>query len=111
MKHYNIDRLSKKDIFGGRIFAPMRQWLIRHDIVTGEYDYSADMAIITHYLQNKDYPEGQLYRDEALPIMEKYYRATHTSIEDNEAIATDQLEDLFRKHGCRFFTSRSSHPL
>ena len=73
MKRHNIDRLSKEEIFGGKIIAPYRQWLKSQDIETKGYDYCRDMAIITHYLQNKDYPEGALYREEALPLMENYY--------------------------------------
>lgn len=95
MKHYNIDRLSKKDIFGGKVVAPMKEWLSLHGIKTSAYEYNTDMAIITHYMQSKNYPEGQLYCDEALPIMERYYRSTHTSIKDDDVIVPDQLEDLF----------------
>ena len=95
MKHYIIDRLSKEDIFGGRLIAPMRKWLKNNRIETKKYDYNADMAIITHYLQNKDYPEGLLYREEALPLIEKYYRATHTEYRDEELIKQDIIETLF----------------
>lgn len=95
MKRYNIDRLTKEDIFGSRVIAPMRQWLALHDIKTQDYDYTADMAIITHYLQNKNYPEGQLYQEEAMPLMERYYRATHTDIEDEDIVDDNQLEGLF----------------
>lgn len=95
MKRYNIEKLSKKDIFSGRIIAPMKQWLTLHGIETKKYDYNADMAIITHYLQNKDYPEGELYREEALLLMERYYRATHTVLGDEDNIEHDQLEGLF----------------
>lgn len=95
MKRYNIDRLTKEEIFGGRVIAPMRQWLSLHDIKTQNYDYSADMAIITHYLQNKEYPEGQLYREEALSLMERYYKATHTNIREEDIVAPNQLEDFF----------------
>ena len=69
MKQYNIDRLLKEEIFGGRLIAPMRQWLQLHGIDTKKYDYNADIAIITHYLQNKEYPEGNHYQEEANPIM------------------------------------------
>ena len=62
MKKFNIDRLSKDELFGGRLIAPMRQWL-NNNIETKGYNFNADMAIITHYLQNKDYPEGRLYKD------------------------------------------------
>ncbi|MBQ3751762.1 MAG: DNA (cytosine-5-)-methyltransferase [Bacteroidales bacterium] len=95
MKRYNIEKLSKKDIFSGRIIAPMKQWLTLHGIETKKYDYNADMAIITHYLQNKDYPEGDLYREEALLLMERYYRATHTALGDEDNIEHNQLEGLF----------------
>lgn len=95
MKRYNIDKLSKEEIFGGKVIAPMRQWLSLHDIRTQNYDYTADMAIITHYLQNKDYPEGQLYQEEALPLMDRYYRATHTDIDDQDVVDANQLEGLF----------------
>lgn len=95
MKRYSINRLSKEEIFGGRLIAPMRQWLKIHDLETKEYDYNADMAIITHYLQNKNYPEGNLYQAEALPLMERYYRATHTELREEDVIEQNQIESLF----------------
>ena len=95
MKQYKIDKLSKDEIFSGRLIAPMRQWLKLHGIETKKYDYNADMAIITHYLQNMDYPEGNLYREEALLLLEKYYRATHTDLNDEDDIDQDQTETLF----------------
>lgn len=95
MKHYNINRLSKEDIFNGRLIAPMRQWLKTHGVETKKYDFNADMAIITHYMQNKDYPEGNLYREEALPLMERYYRATHTELGEEDNVELNQIEDLF----------------
>lgn len=95
MKQYNIDKLSKDEIFSGRLIAPMRQWLKLHRIETKMYDYNADMAIITHYLQNKNYPEGNLYREEAFPLMERYYRSTHTDLNDDDAVDQDQTETLF----------------
>ena len=95
MKQYNIDKLSKEDVFGGRLITPMRQWLKMHNIETKKYDYNADIATITHYLQNKDYPEGDLYREEALILLEKYYRATHTGLNDNDAVDQEQQENLF----------------
>lgn len=97
MKRYSIDSLSKEDIFGGRLIAPMRQWLKNHEIDTKKYDYNADMAIITHYLQNKNYPEANHYQDEALPLMEKYYRATHTGLKEEDAVEQNQIESLFAK--------------
>ena len=95
MKQYNIDRLSKEDIFGGRLIAPMRQWLQLYGIDTKKYDYNADMAIITHYLQNKDFPEGQLYREEAYPLMERYYRSCHTGLKDVDIVDPNFAEGLF----------------
>lgn len=95
MKQYNIDRLSKEELFGGRLIAPMKQWLNSHDIETKRYDYNADMAIITHYLQNIDYPEGLLYRDEAMPLMARYYKATHTELGDDDVVERHLIENLF----------------
>ena len=95
MKQHNIDRFSKDDIFGGRLIAPMKQWLQSHNIETKNYDYNTDMAIITHYLQNKDYPESQLYSEEAFPLMEKYYRASHTDLNDDDIIDPNMVEGLF----------------
>jgi hypothetical protein len=95
MKRHNIDRFSKDDIFGGRLIAPMKQWLQSHNIETKNYDYNTDMGIITHYLQNKDYPEGQLYREEAFPLMEKYYRASHTDLNDDDIVDPNLAEGLF----------------
>lgn len=95
MKRYNIDRFSKNDIFDGRLIAPMRQWLQSHNIETKNYDYNTDMAIITHYLQNKDYPESQLYCEEAFPLMERYYRACHTDLNDDDIIDSNLSEGLF----------------
>ncbi len=95
MKPYNKERLSKDELFGGRLIAPMRQWLKNHDIETKRYDYNADMAIITHYLQNRNYPEGNIYREEAMPLMERYYKATHTELGDDDIVELHLIEDLF----------------
>ena len=95
MKQYNIDRLSKEELFGGRLIAPMRQWLKNHNIETKRYDYNADMAIITHYLQNINYPEGNLYREEAMPLMERYYKASHTELGDDNVVERHLIEGLF----------------
>lgn len=95
MKQYNIDRLSKEELFGGRLIAPMRQWLKNHNIETKRYDYNADMAIITHYLQNINYPEGNLYREEAMPLMERYYKASHTELGDDDVVERHLIEGLF----------------
>ena len=95
MKQYNIDRLSKEEIFGGKLIAPMKQWLKTHNVETKNYDFHADMAIITHYLQNINYPEGELYQAEALPLMEKYYRATHTHLREEDEIEQENSENLF----------------
>lgn len=95
MKQYSIERLSKEELFGGRLLAPMRLWLKKHDIETKRYDYNADMAVITHYLQNRDYPEGFIYREEALLLMERYFRATHTELGNNDVVEQYQIENLF----------------
>lgn len=95
MKLYNIDRLSKEEIFGGKVIVSYRQWLKSHDQETKGYDYRADMAIITHYLQNIDYPEGNLYRNEALPLIENYYRATHIDIDENDVPSLEEMKNLF----------------
>ena len=95
MKQYNIDRLSKAELFGGRLIAPVRQWLKNHNIETKRYDYNADMAIITHYLQNRNYPEGNIYREEAMPLMERYYKATHTELGVEDVVEQHLIEDLF----------------
>lgn len=95
MKQYNIDRLSKEELFGGRLIAPVKQWLKYHDIETKKYDYNADMAIITHYLQNRNYPEGNIYRGEAMSLMGMYYKATHTELKDDDVVEQHLIEDLF----------------
>ena len=95
MKLHNIDRLSKEEIFGGKVIVSYRQWLKSHDQETNGYDYRADMAIITHYLQNIDYPEGNLYRNEALPLIENYYRATHIDIDENDVPSLEEMNNLF----------------
>lgn len=95
MKQYNIDRLSKEELFGGRLIAPVRQWLKNHKIETKRYDYNADMAIITHYLQNRNFPEGNIYQEEAIPLMERYYKATHTELGDDDVVERHLIEGLF----------------
>lgn len=95
MKQYNIDRLPKEELFGGRLIAPVRQWLKNHKIETKRYDYNADMAIITHYLQNRNFPEGNIYQEEAIPLMERYYKATHTELGDDDVVERHLIEGLF----------------
>lgn len=93
-KSYNIDRLTREDIFGGRLITPMRQRLKKQGVDTKHYDYNADMAIITHYLQNQGLPEAEMYAD-ALPLMEQYYRATHTDLLEDAPVDQNAVLDLF----------------
>lgn len=95
MKRNTVDRLSKEEIFGGKVIVPYRQWLKSRHQETRGYNYRADMAIITHYLQNKDFLEGMLYRDEALPLIKRYYCATHPYLSENEEVTPEQMEGLF----------------
>ena len=95
MKQHTVDRLSKEEIFSGKIIGSYRQWLKSHNQETKGYDYRADMAVITHYLQNIDYPDGDLYRDEALPLLEKYYRAAHPDFYENDEPSFKQIKELF----------------
>jgi len=95
MKQHTVDKLSKDEIFGGKVIASYRQWLKKHHQETKGYDYRADMAVITHYLQNIDYPEGNLYRNEALPLLEKYYRAAHPDFYENDEPSFEQIKELF----------------
>ena len=95
MPTYNIERLTREEIFGGRLIAPMRQWLKRQRQETKGYNQNADMAIITHYLQNKDIPAGQQLEAEALRLMTKYYRATHTELAPDAPVDQEAAENLF----------------
>lgn len=97
VKHYNIDKLTSEEIFGGRLIAPMRQWLKIHSGIsdTRKYDYNGDMAIITHYLQNKGCPEERYYREDALLLLDKYYKATHTDFPIDEETPIEAAEALF----------------
>jgi DNA-methyltransferase (dcm) len=96
-KQYKIDRLTREEIFGGRLIAPMRQWLQTHEDIkdTRPYDYNADMAIITHYLQNRNTPQRAWYAAKAIPLMKQYYRATHTDLPDDAEVANTDAESLF----------------
>lgn len=97
-KSYNIDKLTREDIFGGRVIAPMRQWLKEHGAAdTRKYDYNADMAIITHYLQNRFQPEADLYAADARPVIERYYRATHTDLPEDAEVDMAAAEALFEE--------------
>lgn len=95
MKHYNIDRLTREDIFGGRLIAPLRQWLKSQEKEVKGYDYNTDIAIITHYLQNKGYPEENWYKEKALPLIDNYFRATHTDLSDDADVEQHLQEQLF----------------
>ena len=95
MPTYNIERLTRGEIFGGRLIAPMRQWLKRQRQETKGYNQNADMAIITHYLQNKDIPAGQQLEAEALRLMTEYYRATHTELAPDAPVDQEAAENLF----------------
>ena len=95
-KSYTIDRLTREEIFGGRVIAPMRQWLKNNGIAdTRKFDYNADMAIITHYLQNRNQLEAASYEADALPLLERYYRATHTELGENEPVDIEKAIALF----------------
>ena len=95
MPIYNIDRLTREEIFGGRLIAPMRQWLKRQGRETKGYNQNADMAIITHYLQNRNLPAGQQLEAEAQRLMTEYYRATHTELAPDAEVDMHAAENLF----------------
>lgn len=96
MKKYTIDRLAKDDIFSGILIAPMRQYIKSQGITdTRKYNFNDDMAIITHYLQNINTPEGVHYEAKAIPLLEKYYRATHTDLAPDAPVNNIDSEALF----------------
>lgn len=84
-------KLSREEIFGGRLVAPMRKWLQKRGKVTKGYSYNDDMAIITHYLQNKDI---EAYREKAIEKMKDYYRALH-SLDGDAPVANEDAEAIF----------------
>lgn len=96
MKRFTINRLTREEIFSGQLIAPMRQFLKTQGVTdTRKYNYNDDMAIITHYLQNKNTPEEGHYEAQALPILEKYYRATHTDLAPDAPVNHHEAEALF----------------
>ena len=96
MKKYNIDRLTREEIFGGKLFALMRQFLKAQGFAgLSKYNCNDDIALITHYLQNKNTPVGDFYARNALPLLERYYRATHTDIRAAEPVDMEAAEALF----------------
>lgn len=99
MIKFNINRLSREEIFGGRLIAPMRQFLKVHGIDTKDYNYNDDIALITHYLQNKDMPEEAYFAEKAIPLLERYYRATHTDLNLDTPVDIDMAEALFAAMG------------
>ncbi len=96
MKKYAINRLTKKDIFSGVLIAPMRQYLKAQGITdTRKYNYNDDMALITHYLQNINMPEGAHYEARAIQLLEIYYRATHTNLAPDAPVNINDAIALF----------------
>lgn len=96
MKRFTINRLTREEIFSGQLIAPMRQFLKANGVTdTREYNYNEDIAIITHYLQNKNTPEEGHYETQAIPLLEKYYRATHTDLAPESPININDAEALF----------------
>ena len=84
-------KLTREEIFGGRLIAPMRQWLKKQGRDTQNYPYNDDMAIITHYLQNKNI---EAYREQAICKMKDYYRALH-SLDAEAPVSDDEAEAIF----------------
>lgn len=95
MKKYHIDRLSREEIFGGRMIEPMRQFLKSREKETKKYNYNDDIALITHYLQNKGMPEEAHYAEKAIPLLKKYYSVTHTEIDAEMPVDLEMAEKLF----------------
>ena len=95
MKDYNIDKLSREEIFSGRLIPAMRQFLSVQGVESRKYNYNDDIAIITHYLQNKGFPEEKQYSEKAIPLLESYYRATHTQLEADAPVDIAAAESLF----------------
>jgi len=95
MKKYSIDSLTREEIFGGKLIAPMRRWLKQCGEYHKGYNYNDDIAIITHYLQNKGKFEEGLYAKKAISLLEKYYRATHTDLDAAAPVDLNAAEILF----------------
>lgn len=95
MKKYNIDKLTREEIFGGKLIVPMRQWLIQTGEYHKGYNYNDDIAIITHYIQNIGLAEENLYSEKAIPLLEKYYRSTHTDLDAESLVDLTDAEALF----------------
>lgn len=95
MKHYNVDKFTKEELFGGRLIAPMKEWLKKHGVDYKNHNYNDDIAVITHYLQNKGKEEELHYADEAKELIDCYYRATHTDLGEDEQVDMEAAETLF----------------
>lgn len=95
MKEYHIEKLTNIEIAQTKTKPFMKQRLQQQGRNTVGYDYSHDMAIITHYLSVKGYPEAENYRQQAIRIMHEYYLAAHTNRLDNRTEETENSESLF----------------
>lgn len=91
MEQDNCIRFSKEEIFGGKVLPVMRKWLKKQGGKTNNYPYTENMAIITHYLQNKD---NSVYAEKAIPLMKNYYRAVY-DLGAEEPVDIEEAEYLF----------------
>ena len=94
MTEYNIPRLSQGEIASAKTKLFMQQRLKRQGQKTVGYDYSHDMAIITHYLAAKGYAEETSYQKKAVPLLREYYLAAHTNLNDDAFVRSKSMEDL-----------------
>lgn len=66
--------LDRAILANGRTPLEYRRWLKKNEPENYKADWFDELAIISHYIQNRNHPEGDLFREYALPLMHRYYR-------------------------------------
>lgn len=85
--------LDRAILAKGRTPLEYRRWLKRNEPENYKADWFGELAIISHYIQNRHQPEGEQFRRLAIPLMHRYYRSLHPErgmaldITENELVA------------------------
>lgn len=95
MIEYNISSLSPNEIASSKAKPFMQQRLKKQGRNTIGYDYSHDMAMITHFLAAKGHTEEISYQQQALALLREYYLAAHTNLNDDVYMQLESMENLF----------------
>lgn len=81
--------LTRDILAKGRTTTEYRRWLKKNEPENYKTNWFEELAIISHYIQNRQHPEGEIFCQQALLFMQRYYHSLHLE----QGVKTDTSED------------------